>query len=105
MSSFVRHGLTQSRPYGLEVPFRELFERFEDIVIRHGGRPHWAKAHPLRPDTLRTLYPRFDDFVRVLQDVDPHGMFRNEYIQRHIFGKTGPEFGSEVFRRDMGPRS
>jgi L-gulonolactone oxidase len=97
-------GIVQYKPYGLEVPFRELFERFEAILLRHGGRPHWAKAHPLGPDILRTLYPRFDDFVRVLQDVDPHGIFRNEYVQRHIFGKTGPKFGGEVFRRDAGPR-
>ncbi|KAF8130274.1 D-arabinono-1,4-lactone oxidase-domain-containing protein [Boletus edulis] len=93
-------GIVQYKPYGLEVPFRDLFARFEAILVRHGGRPHWAKAHPLRPAALRTLYPCFDDFVRVLEDVDPYGMFRNEYIQRHIFGKTDPEFGGEVFRRD-----
>ncbi|KAF9228090.1 L-gulonolactone D-arabinono-1,4-lactone oxidase [Gyrodon lividus] len=92
-------GIVQYKPYGFEVPYKKLFERFEAIVFGHGGRPHWAKAHHLRPETLRTLYPRFDDFVRVLQDVDPRGMFRNEYVQRHIFGKTGPEFHGRVFKR------
>ena len=77
------------RPYGFEVPYEELFRGFEDIVIRHGGRPHWAKAHNMRPDDLRALYPRFDDFVRVLDEVDPQGMFRNEYVQRHIYGQQG----------------
>lgn len=77
------------RPYGFEVPYKELFTGFEDIVIRHGGRPHWAKAHNMRPDDLRALYPRFDDFVRVLDEVDPQGMFRNEYVQRHIYGQQG----------------
>lgn len=93
----------KTRPYGLEVPYQTLFECFEAILARHGGRPHWAKAHSLRPDTLRKLYPRFDDFVEVLEDVDPHGIFRNEYVQRHIFGKTGPEYDGGVFRRDSGP--
>jgi len=37
------------------------------------------------------MYPRFDDFVAVLEDVDPHGMFRNEYVMRHIFGHAGDE--------------
>ncbi|KAH7882184.1 L-gulonolactone D-arabinono-1,4-lactone oxidase [Phlebopus sp. FC_14] len=92
-------GIVQYKPYGFEVPYRKLFERFEKILFHHGGRPHWAKAHHLRPDTLRTLYPRFDDFVRVLQDVDPSGIFRNEYVQRHIFGKTGPEYDGRVFKR------
>jgi L-gulonolactone oxidase len=78
--------LILTRPYGFKVPYRKLFERFEQIVLRHGGRPHWAKAHRMRPDNLRSLYPRFDDFVQVLEDIDPQGLFRNEYIARHIFG-------------------
>ena len=90
------------RPYGLEVPYQTLFQGFEAILARHGGRPHWVKAHSLRPDTLRKLYPRFDDFVRVLDDVDPDGIFRNEYVQRHIFGKTGPEYDGGVFRHHAG---
>ncbi|OBZ74341.1 L-gulonolactone oxidase [Grifola frondosa] len=92
-------GIIQYKPYGLNVPYRKLFARFEDILARHGGKPHWAKAHRLRPDALRRLYPRFDDFVRVLEDVDPHGMFRNEYVQRHVFGKQGPEYDERVFKR------
>jgi len=80
-------GIVQYKPYGFNVPYQKLFERFESIVSRHNGRPHWAKAHHMRPGTLRKLYSRFDDFISVLEDVDPHGMFRNEYIQRHIFGK------------------
>lgn len=79
-------GIIQFKPYGLPVPYQKLFTQFEDILIRHQGRPHWAKAHAFRRETLRTLYPRFDDFVKVLEQVDPHGRFRNEYIQRHFFG-------------------
>lgn len=92
-------GMIQYKPYGFNVPYRKLFERFEAIVARHGGRPHWAKAHHLRPDNLRKLYPRFDDFVRVLEEVDPRGMLRNEYVQRHVFGKHGQEFGERIFKR------
>jgi len=79
--------ISLSRPYGFNVPYRRFFEGYEAILSRYRGRPHWAKAHHLRPDALRVLYPRFDDFKRVLDDVDPYGMFRNEYIQRHILGK------------------
>lgn len=92
-------GIVQFKPYGFEVPYKMLFERFEAILCRHGGRPHWAKAHNLRPETLRRLYPRFDDFTRVLGSVDPCGMFRNEYVERHIFGKTGPGYHNRVFKR------
>ncbi|KAK1232191.1 D-arabinono-1,4-lactone oxidase [Marasmius sp. AFHP31] len=80
-------GTVQYKPYGLNVPYRKLFDGFARILASHQGRPHWAKAHRFRPDDLRAHYPHFDDFVRVLEQVDPKGMFRNEYIQRHIFGK------------------
>ncbi|KAF8622619.1 hypothetical protein AX15_006874 [Amanita polypyramis BW_CC] len=80
-------GVIQYRPYGLNVPYRKYFKRFEEIMSRYQGRPHWAKAHGLQPDDLRKLYPRFDDFVRAISEVDPRGVFRNEYIERHIFGK------------------
>ncbi|KAG6865343.1 hypothetical protein C0991_003380 [Blastosporella zonata] len=79
-------GVVQYKPYGFNVPYRRYFGGYESIVARHHGRPHWAKAHQLQPDALRALYPRFDDFRRVLKEVDPKGLFRNEYIQRHIFG-------------------
>ncbi|KAJ3572787.1 hypothetical protein NP233_g2855 [Leucocoprinus birnbaumii] len=88
-------GLIQYKPYGLNVPYQSLFGNFEAIVARHQGRPHWAKAHKLRPDDLRRLYPRFDDFLQVLERVDPNGVFRNEYVQRHIYGKP---IDSRVFK-------
>jgi FAD/FMN-containing dehydrogenase len=75
-----------------------LFERFERIMIRYGGRPHWAKTHRLGPDDLALLYPRFESFRELLTSVDPEGVFRNEYISRHIFGATEARFGPRVFK-------
>ncbi|KAJ7151809.1 D-arabinono-1,4-lactone oxidase-domain-containing protein [Mycena crocata] len=88
-------GIAQYKPYGLNVPYRRFFAGFEAIVARHGGRPHWAKAHHFAPDTLRRLYPHFDDFVRVIGEVDPQGVFRNEYVQRHVLGQP---VGERVFK-------
>ena len=88
----------KNRPYNVNVPYRLLFERFERIMIRYKGRPHWAKAHSLRPDTLSVLYPNFESFKDLLNLYDPEGMFRNEYVSRHIFGATGPRFGARVFK-------
>ncbi|KAH9922306.1 L-gulonolactone/D-arabinono-1,4-lactone oxidase [Epithele typhae] len=93
-------GIMQYKPYGLNVPYRKLFARFEQIMLAHGGKPHWAKAHPLRPAGLRAMYPRFDDFVRVLTEVDPRGLLRNPYVDRHIFGDDAPAAGDRVFKRE-----
>jgi len=81
-------GIVQYKPYGFNVPYRKLFQAFEEIVRRYQGRPHWAKPHQLQRDDLRALYPCFDDFTQVLDTVDRNGIFRNEYIQRHIMGKS-----------------
>ncbi|KAJ7136288.1 D-arabinono-1,4-lactone oxidase-domain-containing protein [Mycena filopes] len=89
-------GIAQYKPYGFNVPYRRFFAGFEAIVARHNGRPHWAKAHHFGPSTMRRLYPRFDDFVRVMREVDPEGVFQNEYVRRHVLGE---EVGERVFKR------
>lgn len=82
-------GIVMYKPYTHSVPYRPLFASFERILSSHSGRPHWAKAHSLTPSDLREKYPRFDEFVAVLEDVDPRGMFRNPYVRRHFFGEEG----------------
>jgi len=91
-------GIVQYKPYGSNVPYRKLFGTFENIVFQHGGRPHWAKAHGMRPEALRKMYTGFDKFINVLEDVDPLGLFRNEYVCRHLFGKVGPDVDERVFK-------
>ncbi|KAH9033110.1 L-gulonolactone/D-arabinono-1,4-lactone oxidase [Lactarius pseudohatsudake] len=91
-------GIVQFKPYGLPIPYRNLFERFEGIMIRYGGRPHWAKTHGLRPDALSALYPHFEAFRGLLRVIDPEGVFRNEYVSRHVFGAVGARFDERVFK-------
>jgi FAD-linked oxidoreductase len=64
------------------MPYREYFAGFASIAGEVGGRPHWGKMHDLDATTLRTRYPRFDDFLRVRKEVDPAGTFSNTYLDR-----------------------
>ncbi|WP_236790263.1 D-arabinono-1,4-lactone oxidase [Amycolatopsis sp. GM8] len=64
------------------MPYLEYFREFAAIAAEVGGRPHWGKMHNLDAPALRKLYPRFDDFVRVRDDVDPTGVFSNPYLER-----------------------
>jgi L-gulono-1,4-lactone dehydrogenase len=66
----------------LGMPYREYFDAFEAIATANGGRPHWGKLHGLDAARLRARYPRFDDFRRVRAEVDPTGVFRNDYLDR-----------------------
>jgi L-gulonolactone oxidase len=47
-----------------------------------GGRPHWGKMHYRDAASLRTAYPRFDDFLAVREQLDPGRVFANAYTER-----------------------
>lgn len=65
--------------------FAEYFRVVELICRRHGGRPHWGKIHSLGASELRELYPRFDDFCALRNQVDPQAMFGNRFTDS-LFG-------------------
>lgn len=58
------------------------FEAVEQIMLEHGGRPHWGKLHTLSAEQLRERYPRFDDFTALRDDLDPERRFTNRYLDR-----------------------
>jgi FAD/FMN-containing dehydrogenase len=68
------------------LPYREYFDAFESIATAAGGRPHWGKLHTLDAERLRERYPRFGDFQRVRDEVDPEGRFANPYLEQ-VFGR------------------
>jgi L-gulono-1,4-lactone dehydrogenase len=70
------------------LPYQDYFDAFESIMAGVAGRPHWGKLHRLDAERLRSLYPRFDDFLRVRADVDPEARFGNSYLTR-VLGTGG----------------
>jgi len=60
----------------------EYFAAVEGIMRSYGGRPHWGKMHSQTAETLRDVYPRFDDFLRLRDELDPGRRFANPYLER-----------------------
>jgi FAD-linked oxidoreductase len=60
----------------------EYFQEVEQLMLAHGGRPHWGKMHTLSAEQLRERYPRFDDFLSVRDALDPQRRFANRHLQR-----------------------
>ncbi|KAG0259783.1 hypothetical protein DFQ27_003903 [Actinomortierella ambigua] len=77
-------GLIMYRPFGAPVPYKRLWTGFERIMSSLGGRPHWAKAHSVTYDELRDSYPKMDQFTLLRKELDPSGMFMNNYLIRHL---------------------
>ncbi|MFF2387453.1 D-arabinono-1,4-lactone oxidase [Agromyces sp. NPDC058104] len=65
---------------------REYFTAVEDIMRAYQGRPHWGKMHTQTAETLREVYPRFDDFLAVRDQLDPERRFQNPYLERVLGG-------------------
>lgn len=64
------------------------FEMMERVFLKHGGRPHWAKTFEATHEQLREVYPRWDAFVALREELDPSGKFLNARLQA-LLGVTG----------------
>jgi FAD-linked oxidoreductase len=64
------------------LPYEQYFRLFESISAAVGGRPHWGKMHTLDAEHLGVLYPRFPDFLRLRDELDPDRVFVNPYLER-----------------------
>jgi len=80
-------GIVRYTPFGFSPAYCEAFDAYQTIMSDYDGRPHWSKAHPLGPPILEKKYPCFRKFIEVVNRHDPSGLFRNEYVRRHIFGE------------------
>ncbi len=59
-----------------------LLDRIDEMVAEAGGRVYLAKDARLRPDLVRTMYPRLDELQHVRRRVDPAGVLRSDLSRR-----------------------
>lgn len=50
------------------------------------ARPHWGKLFTMEPAVLRARYEKMDDFRKLASKYDPQGKFRNEFLDKNVFG-------------------
>jgi alditol oxidase len=65
---------------------RNVLPMIENGLGSFGTRPHWAKLFTMSPVRLQSLYEKLPDFRQLLQQYDPQGKFRNEFLDKYIFG-------------------
>ncbi len=70
------------------MQFQQYFAAVEAIMDDYQGRPHWGKLHFQTADTLAPRYPEWDRFQEVRAELDPAGLFRNDYLDR-VLGPIG----------------
>jgi xylitol oxidase len=67
-------------------PVAGALAALEEALAPLGARPHWGKLFRLGAERVRALYPRVSDFERLAARLDPHGTFRNDWLERHVLG-------------------
>jgi L-gulonolactone oxidase len=64
------------------MEWRPYFEAVESIMNDYDGRPHWGKRHFQTAATLAPRYPRWAEFQRARDELDPGRAFTNPYTER-----------------------
>jgi FAD-linked oxidoreductase len=58
------------------------FHEFERLMADLDGRPHWGKEFTLDAQSLRRQCPGYDRFDAIRRQLDPHGIFENDFVRR-----------------------
>lgn len=64
----------------------ELLPAIDAVLAPFEPRPHWGKLFTMAPDAVRAAYPRRPEFVALVERHDPNGTFRNDFLERYVFG-------------------
>jgi alditol oxidase len=65
---------------------RNLLPVIERELAPFQVRPHWGKLFTIPPEQLKASYEKLPDFLELTKKYDPHGKFRNEFLNKNIFG-------------------
>jgi xylitol oxidase len=64
----------------------KLLPVIEKALAPFNARPHWGKVFTLDPKVLASRYEKIVDFKKVVAEYDPHGKFRNAFLEHNIYG-------------------
>lgn len=51
------------------------------------ARPHWGKLFLADAATIAPLYGRIEDFIALVDRIDPRGAFRNDWLETRVLGR------------------
>jgi len=61
--------------------YHAIFDLVEPILQKYQGRPHWGKLHSMTAASLCDLYPKWNDFMTLRQQLDPQQKWLNAYLK------------------------
>jgi L-gulonolactone oxidase len=73
---------------GAAPPLEAMVRRVEQIMLRHGGRPHLGKLIYMTPSELKQAYPGWAKFDDLRRRMDPKGLFWSKAIAARFGNAT-----------------
>lgn len=68
--------------------YASVFKLVEPIFWKYEGRPHWGKLHTLGAQELSELYPKWQDFLAIREQLDPTQKFLNAHLSKLFLNQT-----------------
>lgn len=65
-----------------------FLRRAKEVLWAHDGRPHWGKELDVSADDVLARWPRAAEFVALRRELDPRGLFSNEFLDL-VLGPAG----------------
>jgi len=92
MLSFPLAGYTLA----LDLPIRDkglfsLLDKLDNIVLKYGGRVYLAKDARLSAESFTTMYPRYDEWLKIKKAIDPTNRFSSSLARRLEIGRSNIE--------------
>jgi xylitol oxidase len=66
----------------------KLLPQIEKALAPFNPRPHWGKIFTMDPRVLESRYEKLADFKKLVAEYDPHGKFRNDFLESNIYQKA-----------------
>jgi alditol oxidase len=66
----------------------DMLVQLETALVPFEARPHWGKLFNANAEEIAPLYERMPDFVRLVERLDPRGVFRNSWLKARVLGES-----------------
>lgn len=63
----------------------KLLPLIEKELSPFNARPHWGKIFTMAPKILESRYEKLNDFKKIVAEYDPHGKFRNGFLNHELY--------------------
>ncbi|MFT2008854.1 FAD-binding protein [Pontibacter sp. 13R65] len=66
---------------------KRLLPLIEAALAPFNPLPHWGKLFSMAPAVLQSRLQKLDDFKQLVHQHDPHGKFRNSFLEEKLFSQ------------------